>query len=79
MIDYIKGFAVMAALNFAGLFGLGMIVGMFMALGGETDPNSLEDAAWFNLLVIAAWPFIAFFAFKFSVDKFIKKNKEFLT
>jgi len=79
MIDYIKGFAVMAALNFAGLFGLGMIVGMFMALGGETDPNSLEDAAWFNLLVIATWPFIAFFAFKFSVDKFIKKNKEFLT
>ncbi|HBY69091.1 MAG TPA: hypothetical protein DEG69_15895, partial [Flavobacteriaceae bacterium] len=67
MINYIKGFLVMAALNFAGLFSLGMVVGVIMAIGGNTDADSLEDAVWFNLLVIAAWPFIAFFAFKFSV------------
>ena len=65
----------MAALNFAGLFCLGMIVGVFMAVGGETNASSLEDAVWFNLLVIAAWPFIAFFAFKFSVDKFLIEKK----
>jgi len=65
----------MAALNFAGLFSLGMVVGVIMAIGGNTDVNSVEDAAWFNLLVIAAWPFIAFFAFKFSVDKFLIEEK----
>ena len=65
----------MAALNFAGLFSLGMVVGVIMAIGGNTDVNSVEDAAWFNLLVIAAWPFIAFFAFKFSVDKFLIEKK----
>ena len=73
MIDYIKGFAVMVALNFAGLFCLGMVVGMFMAIGGSTNASDLENAGWFNLLVLLTWPFISFFAFKFSVDKFIKK------
>jgi len=73
MIDYIKGFAAMVALNFAGLFGLGVVVGIFMAIGGSTDVSGLETAGWFNFLVFAAWPFIAFFSFKFSVDKFLKK------
>ena len=75
MKNYIKGFILMAVLNFAGLFGLGMVVGVFMAIGGETDARAIETAGWFNLLVLVAWPFIAFFAFKFSVDKFLIEKK----
>tara|TARA_B100000287_G_C20279099_1_gene641265 strand:- start:440 stop:664 length:225 start_codon:yes stop_codon:yes gene_type:complete len=72
--EYLKAFVVMALLNFAGLFGLGFCVGIIMAIGGNLDgANQLESAAWFNSLILLTWPVIAFFAFKFSVDKFIKK------
>jgi len=64
----------MVLLNFAGLFGLGFCLGFLMVLTGNQQATSnIEAAGWFNILVLLTWPFIAFFAFKFSVDKFIKK------
>ena len=77
MIDYIKAFIVMLLLSMAGLFGIGFVVGLFMAIG-EALPSAadnLEQAVWFNLLILFCWPVITFFAFKFSVDKFLIEKK----
>ena len=76
MIDYIKAFIVMLLLSMAGLFGIGFVVGLFMAIGGAlpSAADNLEQAVWFNLLILFCWPVITFFAFKFSVDKFIKNK-----
>jgi len=73
MIDYIKAFIVMSLLSIAGLFGIGFVVGFFMAIGGAlpSAADNLEQALWFNLLILFCWPVISFFAFKFSVDKFL--------
>ena len=41
-------------------------------------PNSvdtIDQMAWFNVLVLVGWAFIGFFAFKFSVDKFLFKYR----
>ena len=74
MINYIKAFAVMVALNLGGLFGLGFCVGVLMAItGNANEANNMEQFAWFNILVLLCWIPISFFAFKFSVDKFFKK------
>ena len=74
MINYIKAFAVMVALNLGGLFGLGFCVGVLMAITGNANAaNNMEQFAWFNILVLLCWFPISFFAFKFSVDKFFKK------
>ena len=77
MIDYIKAFIVMLLLSMAGLFGIGFVVGFFMAIGGAlpSAADNLEQAVWFNLLILFCWPVITFFAFKFSVDKFLFKKK----
>jgi len=76
MIDYIKAFIVMSLLSIAGLFGIGFVVGFLMAIGGAlpSAADNLEQALWFNLLILFCWPVISFFAFKFSVDKFIKNK-----
>ena len=76
MIDYIKAFIVMSLLSIAGLFGIGFVVGFLMAIGGAlpSAAANLEQALWFNLLILFCWPVISFFAFKFSVDKFIKNK-----
>ena len=76
MIDYIKAFVVMSLLSIAGLFGIGFVVGFLMAIGGAlpSAADNLEQALWFNLLILFCWPVISFFAFKFSVDKFIKNK-----
>ena len=74
MKKYILAFLAFAALNFAGLFSLGMIVGFVMAIGGERNVEALEQASWFNTLVLLLWPIISFFAFKFSVEKLIIKK-----
>jgi len=76
MIDYIKAFVVISLLSIAGLFGIGFVVGFLMAIGGAlpSAADNLEQALWFNLLILFCWPVISFFAFKFSVDKFIKNK-----
>jgi|TARA_R100001463_G_scaffold58516_1_gene110819 hypothetical protein len=73
MKDYIKGFAIFAALTIGGLFGLGFCVGIIMGITGNADQaNHLEQAVWFNALIFVSMPIIAFFAYKFSVDKIFK-------
>ncbi len=73
MIDYFKSFVVMVLLNIAGLFALGFVLGIFMVIGGMSSAqmNNVEGAVWFNILILLCWPVISFFAFKFSVDKFL--------
>ena len=62
----------MVILNLVGLFGVGFCVGIFMAISGNADAASnVDQFMWFNILVLFSWAFIAFFAFKFSVNKFI--------
>jgi len=75
MKKYILAFLAFVGLNLAGLFSLGFLVGIAMAIGGERSAEGLEQSGWFNLLVLVAWPIISFFAFKFSIDKIILKTK----
>ena len=66
----------MIILNLVGLFGVGFCVGILMAISGNADAaRNVDQFMWFNILVLFSWTFIAFFAFKFSVNKFITKNK----
>ena len=76
MKKYILAFVAFLGLNLAGLFCLGFIVGVLMAIGGETNAEGLEQAAWFNLLILFVWPIISFFAFKLSIQKIILKTKD---
>ena len=72
MKNYIIAFAVMVILNLAGLFCVGFSVGILMAISGNADAASnVDQFMWFNILVLFSWILIAFFAFKFSVNKFI--------
>ncbi len=72
MKNYIIAFTIMVILNLVGLFGLGFCVGIVMAISGNADAASnVDQFLWFNILVLFSWIFIAFFAFKFSVNKFI--------
>ena len=76
MKKYILAFLAFVSLNLVGLFCLGFAVGVVMAIGGETSAENLEQAAWFNLLILLVWPVISFFAFKFSIQKIILKGKD---
>ena len=76
MKTYILAFLAFVGLNFAGRFCLGFAVGVVLAIGGETNAEGLEQAAWFNLLILLVWPVISFFAFKFSIQKIILKTKD---
>jgi len=76
MKKYILAFLAFVGLNLAGLFCLGFAVGVVMAIGGERNVEGLEQAAWFNLLILFVWPIISFFAFKLSVQKIILKTKD---
>ena len=62
----------MVILNLVGLFGVGFCVGILMAISGNADAaNNVDQFLWFNIVVLFSWILIAFFAFKFSVNKFI--------
>ena len=76
MKKYILAFLAFVGLNLTGLFCLGFLVGIAMAIGGERSAEGLEESAWFNLLVLIIWPIISFFAFKFSIQKIILKTKD---
>lgn len=76
MKKYLLAFLAFAGLNLAGLFCLGFLVGIVMAIGGERSADGLEQSAWFNTLILVVWPVISFFAFKFSIDKIILKTKD---
>ena len=72
MKEYIIAWVVTVGLTVVGLFGVGFVVGVLMAITGNArEAQHLEQAAWFNILVLISMPVINFFAFKFSTKKFI--------
>ena len=75
MKDYLIAWVLTALLTFAGLFLVGFAVGIVGAISGSiTDPNQLEQSGAFNVLVFLAMAIINFFAFRFTVKKFIVKD-----
>jgi len=73
MKDYIIAWAVTIAITIGGLFGVGFVVGVIMGITGNVQSaDHLEQAGWFNILVLLAMPLINFFAFRFSIKKFIQ-------
>ena len=76
MKDYIIAWLLSGVLTFAGLFALGFVIGMVGAItGGVTDPDQLQASSWFGPLVMIGMFIINFFAFRFTVNKFIVKDK----
>ena len=75
MKDYIIAWLLCGVLTFAGLFALGFVIGVVGAItGGETDPDTLEQSGVFNAFALIAMAIINFFAFRFTVKKFIVKD-----
>jgi len=75
MKDYIIAWAITAALTVGGLFGVGFVVGIIMgATGNAQGVDHLEQAAWFNILVLLAIPLINFFAFRFATKRLIVRK-----
>ena len=75
MKDYLIAWVLTALITLAGLFGVGFAVGLIGAITGSiSDPNQLEQSAAFNVLVLVAMAIINFFAFRFTVKKFVVKN-----
>ena len=73
MKNYIIAWAVTVALTFGGLIGVGFIVGILMGVTGNgNDAQHLEQAVWFNVLVLISMPVLNFISFKFAVKKFIE-------
>ena len=52
MKKYVLAFLAFVGLNFAGLFCIGFVFGIIAALGGETDPQAVQQSAWIDFLVI---------------------------
>ena len=72
MKDYIIAWVVTIVLTIGGLFGVGFAVGVLMAITGNArEAQHLEQAAWFNILVLISMPIINFIAFKFATKKFL--------
>jgi len=72
MKNYIIAWLLTGLMTLAGLFAVGFAIGLIGAITGSvTDPNQLETNPWFNLLVLVSMGVINFFAFRFTVNKFI--------
>ena len=75
MKDYLIAWVLTGLMTLAGLFGVGFVVGLIGAITGSiSDPNQLEQSGAFNALVLVAMAIINFFAFRFTVKKFIVKD-----
>ena len=75
MKDYLIAWVLTGLITLAGLFGVGFVVGLIGAITGSiSDPNQLEQSGAFNALVLVAMAIINFFAFRFTVKKFIVKD-----
>ena len=75
MRDYLIAWVLTGLMTLAGLFGVGFVVGLIGAITGSiSDPNQLEQSGAFNALVLVAMAIINFFAFRFTVKKFIVKD-----
>tara|TARA_Y100001972_G_scaffold114888_1_gene150943 strand:+ start:285 stop:602 length:318 start_codon:yes stop_codon:yes gene_type:complete len=75
MKDYLIAWVLTGFITLAGLFAVGFVIGIFGAITGSiSDPNQLETKPWFQLLVIFSMAIINFFAFRFTVKKFVVKD-----
>ena len=75
MKDYLIAWVLTGLMTLAGLFAVGFAIGLIGAITGSiSDPNQLEQSAAFNVLVLVAMGIINFFAFRFTVKKFIVKG-----
>tara|TARA_R100000908_G_scaffold65325_1_gene54346 strand:- start:7218 stop:7454 length:237 start_codon:yes stop_codon:yes gene_type:complete len=78
MKEYIIAWLLTSVMTFAGLFCLGVFVGLFALIGGVSNPENLEAnlqaSAAFNLFVFVGMAVINFFSFKFCVKKFVVKD-----
>ena len=75
MKNYIIAWLLTGLMTLAGLFAVGFAIGLIGAITGSvTDPNQLETNPWFNLLVLVSMGVINFFAFRFTVKKFVVKD-----
>lgn len=75
MKDYLIAWVLTGLMTLAGLFAVGFAIGIIGAITGSiSDPNQLESSPWFNILVMIAMAIINFFAFRFTVKKFVVKG-----
>ena len=75
MKDYLIAWVLTALMTVAGLFAFGIVVGLIGAITGTiSDPNQLEQSGAFNALVLVVMAIINFFAFRFTVKKFVLKD-----
>ena len=75
MKDYLIAWVLTALITLVGLFGVGFVVGLIGAITGSiSDPDTLEQSGAFNVLVLLAMAIINFFAFRFTVKKFVLKD-----
>lgn len=76
MKDYIIAWLLTGVITLGGLFGVGFVVGLIGAITGSiSDPDTLEQSGAFNVLALIAMAIINFFAFRFTVKKFIVSTK----
>ena len=75
MKDYLIACVLTGLMTLAGLFGVGFAVGLIGAITGSiSDPDTLEQSGVFNAFALIAMAIINFFAFRFTVKKFIVKD-----
>ena len=75
MKDYLIAWVLTALITLAGLFGVGFAVGLIGAITGSiSDPDTLEQSGAFNVFALIAMAIINFFAFRFTVKKFVLKD-----
>ena len=75
MKDYLIAWVLTCLMTLAGLFGVGFAVGLIGAITGSiSDPDTLEQSGVFNAFALIAMANINFFAFRFTVKKFIVKD-----
>ena len=75
MKDYLIAWVLAGLMTLAGLFAVGFAIGLIGAITGSiSDPDTLEQSGAFNALVLVAMAIINFFAFRFTVKKFVLKD-----
>ena len=75
MKDYLIAWVLTALITLAGLFGVGFAVGLIGAITGSiSDPDTLEQSGAFKTFALIAMAIINFFAFRFTVKKFVLKD-----
>jgi len=75
MKDYLIAWVLTGLMTLAGLFAVGFAIGLIGAITGSiSDPDTLEQSGAFNALVLVAMAIINFFAFRFTVKKFVLKD-----